>query len=74
MLIWHSFYKAQNHFSNYCTKPKITFWQKKFILKTQMLIWHLFYKAQIIFWQLFDEAQMLLWHISTKFKYYFNIC
>ena len=34
MLIWHPFYKAQNHSSNYLTKPKITFWQKQ-LLYTQ---------------------------------------
>ena len=34
MLIWHPFYKAQNHSSNYLTKPKTTFWQKQ-LLYTQ---------------------------------------
>ena len=44
------------------------------MLKTQMLIWHLFFKVQKFFWQLFHKAQMLLWHIFTKFKYYFDTC
>ena len=58
VLIWHYFYKSQNYFGNYFTKPKIIFWQEQLLYaQSPNANLTLFLQSPNPFWQLFYKAQ-----------------